>query len=72
MIGYTNRQQRRALRKFVEHYGPINTRHLTETFGRAYKTSKQRVAGNLRSLKYDDKTVQITTYIPKTYSEMSA
>lgn len=65
---YTNKQIRRAMRKYIERRGPQNTRNVIRIFSDAYKTPKQRISGNLRSLKYDSKSVIITTHIPSIYS----
>lgn len=67
---YSNKQIRRAIRKYVERKGAQNTRDIIRIFADAFHTPKQRISGNLRSLKYDDKTIRITTYIPATYSVM--
>lgn len=66
-----NKKIRRAMRKFVERYGEQDTRKMTTLFSKAYGTTKQRIAGNLRTMKYDEKTVQITTLIPCYYSIMN-
>lgn len=67
---YSNKEIRRAIRKYVKRNGVQNTRDVIRIFANAYQTSKQRISGNLRSLKYDDKTINITTFIPATYSIM--
>lgn len=67
---YSNKEIRRAIRKYVKRKGMQNTRDVIRIFADAYQTSKQRISGNLRSLKYDDKTINITTFIPDTYSIM--
>ena len=67
---YSNKQIRRAIRKYVERKGVQNTRDVILIFADAFHTPTQRISGNLRSLKYDDKTISITTYIPATYSVM--
>ena len=53
------------MRKFIEHYGAQDTRKMTALFATAYKTTKQRIAGNLKTMKYDEKTV-----VPAAYSVM--
>ncbi len=55
---------RRSIRKYVKHYGVQDTRKIIKVFAAAWKTSKQRIAGNLKTLKYDDETIEITTIIP--------
>lgn len=67
----SNKKIRRAMRKFVEHYGQQDTRKMTILFSTAYGITKQHIAGNLRAMKYDEKTIQITTYIPCCYSIMN-
>ncbi len=66
-----NKRIRRAMRKFVIHYGQQNTRKMTSLFASAYKTSKHRIAGNLRAMEYDEHTIQIKTHIPNSYSTMN-
>lgn len=66
-----NKLLRRAMRKFVKHYGGQDTRKMTDVFSKAYHTSKQRIAGNLKTMKYDELTISIDTYIPNCYSVMS-
>ena len=63
--------RRLYMRKFVKHYGNQNTRKMTDIFSKAYHTSKQRIAGNLKTMKYDECTISIDTYIPNCYSVMS-
>ncbi len=65
-----NKKIRRVMRKFVKRYGQQNTRKMISLFSKAYRTTKQRIAGNLRTMKYDEKTIQIETYIPCHYSVM--
>ncbi len=67
----SNKQIRRIMKNFVKHYGPQNTRKMTALLSAACKTTKQRIAGNLKTMKYDEKTIQITTHIPSCYSTMS-
>jgi hypothetical protein len=59
-----NKQIRRAMRKFTEHYGKRDTRKVIATFATAYKTTKQRISGNLSSLVGNDKTVKIIANRP--------
>lgn len=60
-----NKKIRRAMRKYVLHRGaPQDTRKMTALFSKAYKTTRQRIAGNLRTMKYDEKTIQIITHVP--------
>lgn len=59
-----NKKIRRSLRKFIEHLGPQDTRKMTALFSKAYKTTRQRIAGNLRTMKYDEKSIQIITHVP--------
>lgn len=66
-----NKQIRRAMKNFVKRYGKQDTRKMTNLFSTAYKTTKQRIAGNLKTMHYDEKTVQITTHIPACYSTMN-
>ena len=67
----SNKQIRRIMRNFVKHYGPQDTRKMTALLSAACKTTKQRIAGNLRTMKYDEKTIKITTHIHECYSTMS-
>lgn len=67
----SNKQIRRIIRKFLKRYGSQNTRKMTALLSTACNTTKQRIAGNLRTMKYDEKTIQITTHIPACYSTMS-
>ena len=67
----SNKQIRRIMRNFVKKYGPQDTRKMIDLLSAACKTTKQRVAGNLRALKYDEQTIKITTHIPECYSTMS-
>jgi hypothetical protein len=66
-----NKQIRRAMKNFVKHYGQQDTRKMTNLFSAAYKTPKQRIAGNLKTMHYDEKTILITTHIPACYSTMN-
>lgn len=65
-----NKSIRRAMRKFIEHYGAQDTRKMTALFATAYKTTKQRIAGNPKTMKYDEKTINIKTVVPAAYSVM--
>lgn len=67
----SNKQIRRILRRFLQHYGSQDTRKMTALLSAACKTTKQRIAGNLRTMLYDEQTIQITTHIPACYSTMS-
>lgn len=67
----SNKQIRRIMKNFVKHYGPQDTRKMTALLSAACKTTKQRITGNLKTMKYDEKTIQITTHIPSCYSTMS-
>ena len=65
-----NKIIRRSMRKFLKHYGAQDTRKMIKLFSIAYRTTKQRIAGNLRALEYNYQTIRITTHIPKVYSTM--
>ena len=39
-------------------------------FAEQFNTSKQRISGNLRAMKYNFNTINIVTYTPGSYSEM--
>lgn len=67
----SNKQIRRIMKNFVKHYGSQDTRKMTALLSAACKTTKQRIAGNLKTMKHDEKTIQITTHIPSCYSTMS-
>lgn len=67
----TDKQIRRSIRKFIKRYGMQDTRKITTLFANAYSTTKQRIAGNLRTMKYDEKTINISTYIPCCHSVMT-
>lgn len=66
-----NKQIRRAMRKFLVHYGQQDTRKMTSLFSSAYNTNKHRIAGNLRAMEYNEQTIQIKTHIPHSYSTMN-
>lgn len=55
----TKKQIRRAIRKYVEKFGPQDTKELIDKFARGIKTSKQRISGNISCLACIDKTVDI-------------
>lgn len=59
-----NKQIRRAMRKYVERYGRQDTRKIIAAFAKAYKTTKQRISGNLSALKCIDGTVSIISNRP--------
>ena len=69
---YSNLALRRAIRKYVRKFGSQDTRYVISQFAKSYKATKQRVSGNLRSLKYDYKVVIITTVVPRSMSFMTA
>lgn len=48
----SNKQIRRIMKNFVKHYGSQDTRKMTALLSTACKTTKQRIAGNLRTMKY--------------------
>jgi len=52
------------MRKFIEHYRKQDTRDVISIFASAYKTSKQRISGNLSTLSCIDKTVSIYSNRP--------
>lgn len=55
----TKKQIRRAIRKYVEKFGPQDSRELIDKFSRRIKTSKQRISGNISCLVCIDGTVSI-------------
>jgi len=65
-----NKRIRRSIRKYIKHYGTQDTRRVITTFACAYNTPKQRIAGNLKTMAYDEKTIHITIHIPYCYSTM--
>ncbi len=65
-----NNQIRLSIITYLNAYGRQNTRMITALFAKLYHTSKQRIAGNLRALKYSFEAISIVTYIPNSYSEM--
>lgn len=66
-----NKSIRRAMRKFVKHYGPQDTRKMIDIFAKAYATTKQCIAGNLKTMEYDEKTITIDTLVPSYCSVMN-
>ncbi len=65
-----NNRIRTAITNYPNVNGKQDTRHITAMFAKQFNTSKQRIAGNLRAMKYDFQTISIVTYLPGTYSEM--
>ena len=49
--------------------GKQNTRTIISMFSEQFNTSKQRISGNLRAMKYNFNTINIVTYTPGSYSE---
>jgi hypothetical protein len=70
-LKYTNKEIRRAIRKFMEHYGSQNTRKIIRLFAAAYNEPLQRISGNLTALEYCDNSITISTIIPHKYSLMN-
>lgn len=71
----TNKQIRRAIRKYLEHTrrGVTNTRHITKIFAKGYKIPRQRVAGNLLPIvAYEKPEHAIITVIPNKRSYLKA
>ena len=66
----SNKQIRRIMKNFVIHCGSQDTRKMTALLSAACKTTKQRIAGNLRTMQYFEKTIKISTHIPACYSTM--
>ena len=59
------------MKNFVIHCGSQDTRKMTVLLSAACKTTKQRIAGNLRTMQYE-KTIIISTIIPACYSTMGS
>ncbi|WP_026658261.1 hypothetical protein [Butyrivibrio sp. AC2005] len=68
-----NKRIRRAIRKYIQKSGKQgkSTRRIAAIFSKAYNTTEARIYGNIRSMKYDQKTNKITTIIPGSYSIIS-
>jgi hypothetical protein len=60
-FNYTIRQDILA---YLQRVHKANSRLVIKMFGKKWHTSKQRVAGNLRALTYDFKSIQIQTIMP--------
>lgn len=60
----TKKQIRRAIRKYVEKFGPQDSRELIDKFSREIKTSKERISGNISCLVCIDGTVSIERIRP--------
>lgn len=65
-----NNKIRIAIMNYLNAHGKQNTRTIISMFAKQFNTSKQRIAGNIRALKYNFNAINIVTYTPGTYSEM--
>ncbi len=55
----TNQEIRRALRKYIQRNGAQETRFVAAVFAKAFRTTKQRICGNISCLCCIEKTVRI-------------
>ena len=55
---------RRAIRKYKKHYGMQDTRKVITLFSNAYKTSRQRISGNLSYMACVEHSIQIISNRP--------
>lgn len=65
-----NNMIRIAIMAYLNAHGKQNTRTIISMFAKQFNTSKQRISGNLRAMKYDFNAITIVTYVPGSYSEM--
>lgn len=65
-----NNQIRIAILNYLQRNGKQNTRTIISMFAKQFNTSKRRIAGNVRAMKYDFHTISIVTYVPGSFSEM--
>lgn len=65
-----NNQIRIAILNYLQTNGKQNTRTIITIFAKKFTTSKSRIAGNLRAMKYNFNTISIVTYVPGSFSEM--
>ncbi len=54
-----NKFMRRIMRRYLKKFGPQDSREFIALFAHAFKTTKQRISGNLSCLVCIDKTVSI-------------
>lgn len=65
-----NNRIRIEILTYIKTNGRQDTRTIISVFAKRFHTSKQRISGNLRAMKYNFKTINIVTYTPGVYSEM--
>ena len=62
-----NNKIRIAIMSYLNANGKQNTRTIISMFAEQFNTSKQRISGNLRAMKYNFNTINIVTYTPGSY-----
>ena len=65
-----NKKIRIAIMNYLNVHGKQNTRTIISMFAKQFNTSKQRISGNLRAMKYNFNAINIVTYVPGSFSEM--
>lgn len=65
-----NNRIRNEILTYIITNGRQDTRTIISVFAKRFNTSKQRISGNLRAMKYNFNTINIVTYTPGKYSEM--
>ena len=55
----SNKAIRRAIRKYIEHYGKQDSRKVIDIFAKDYHTTKQRISGNLSCMICIENSIQI-------------
>ena len=63
-LNQLNHSIRQDIIAYLRRKHRADTRVVIKIFGKKWHTSKQRVAGNLRALTYDFKSIQIQTIMP--------
>ena len=67
-----NKQIRRTIRHYIQHYGGVDTRDLITLMHTAFNTTKQRISGNLTAMVYYYcPAASIVTTIPHTKSTIN-
>ena len=59
-----NNNIRTAINLYLQANGKEDTRTITTIFAKQFNTSKQRIAGNLRAMKYNYGSINIITIVP--------
>lgn len=55
---------RRTIRKYVKKFGPQDTRTVIDHFSKGFRTTKQRISGNLSCMACIDGTITIAKNRP--------